>query len=154
MARCETDTPWEARRPPKFHRFMAPAKPLPIEMPVTSTNWPATKWSAVISAPTDQAVGLDAEFRDLALGLDLRLGEMAALALATVLGLGAASAELHGGVAVLVGGALATTWQVVELQHRHRNLLAVIRNRRVMPSFFAITPERIGDPLRVHRSSP
>ncbi len=52
IERCEIDTPCEARRPLKFQRFMPPAKPLPIEVPVTSTNWPGTKWSAVISAPT------------------------------------------------------------------------------------------------------
>src|SRR5262249_43063996 len=43
IERCEIDTPWEARRPPKFQRFMPPAKPLPIEVPVTSTNCPTTK---------------------------------------------------------------------------------------------------------------
>ena len=36
-----TDTPCEARRPPKLCRFIAPWKPLPIEAPATSTNWPA-----------------------------------------------------------------------------------------------------------------
>jgi hypothetical protein len=30
---------------------MTPAKPLPMEVPVTSTYWPGTKCSAVISAP-------------------------------------------------------------------------------------------------------
>src|SRR5262249_11556790 len=50
--RCEIDTPCEARKPPKFQRFIGPAKPLPIDVPVTSTYWPTTKWSAVISAPT------------------------------------------------------------------------------------------------------
>ena len=42
--RCDTDTPWVARRPPKFQRFIEPAKPLPMVMPTTSTNWPGTKW--------------------------------------------------------------------------------------------------------------
>ena len=32
------DTPCEARRPPKLCRFIAPAKPLPIEVPAMSTN--------------------------------------------------------------------------------------------------------------------
>ena len=50
--RCETDTPWLARKPPKLWRFIAPAKPLPIDTPDTSTNWPGTKWAAVISRPT------------------------------------------------------------------------------------------------------
>jgi hypothetical protein len=35
------DTPWLARRPPKLCRFIAPAKPLPIEVPAMSTYWPA-----------------------------------------------------------------------------------------------------------------
>ncbi len=29
--RCDTDTPCVARRPPKLWRFMAPAKPLPMD---------------------------------------------------------------------------------------------------------------------------
>ena len=41
--RCEIDTPCVARKPLKFQRFMAPAKPLPVLVPVTSTNWPTTK---------------------------------------------------------------------------------------------------------------
>jgi hypothetical protein len=44
--RCDTETPWVARKPPKFQRLMPPAKPLPTDVPVTSTNWPTTKWSA------------------------------------------------------------------------------------------------------------
>ena len=41
--RCDSDTPWVARRPPKFQRFMAPAKPLPWVTPEMSTIWPAMK---------------------------------------------------------------------------------------------------------------
>ena len=51
-APCEIETPCVARRPPKFQRFMAPAKPLPMLMPATSTFWPGTKCSAEITAPT------------------------------------------------------------------------------------------------------
>src|SRR5581483_4378501 len=50
--RWESELPWVARPPLKFQRFITPWKPLPIEVPVTSTNWPTTKWSAVSSAPT------------------------------------------------------------------------------------------------------
>src|SRR5215510_7210964 len=50
--RCEIETPWLARSPARFQRFIGPAQPLPVEVPVTSTNCPTTKWSAVISAPT------------------------------------------------------------------------------------------------------
>jgi hypothetical protein len=92
-----------ARKPPKFQRFMPPAKPLPIEVPVTSTNWPTTKWSAVISAPTGiSASSTDAELGDLALGLDLGDGELAALGLRHVLDLAGADAELQRDVAVLL----------------------------------------------------
>ncbi len=35
--RCDTDTPWVASRPRKLWRFMTPAKPLPMVVPVTST---------------------------------------------------------------------------------------------------------------------
>ena len=38
--RCDTETPWVARKPPKLCRFMPPAKPLPMLVPVTSTYWP------------------------------------------------------------------------------------------------------------------
>jgi hypothetical protein len=75
VERCETDTPWVARRPPKFQRFMAPAKPLPVVVPVTSTNWPATKWSAVSSAPT--GIMFSAATRNSAI---LRLGSTLATA--------------------------------------------------------------------------
>jgi hypothetical protein len=68
--------------PPKLCRFMTPAKPLPIEVPVTSTNWPTTKWSAVSSAPTVDQVrpGSTAELDELALRLDLGGREVAASA--------------------------------------------------------------------------
>ena len=51
---CErwlTDTPWLASRPAKFQRFMAPAKPLPLVVPTTSTFWPTTKCAASSVAP-------------------------------------------------------------------------------------------------------
>ena len=35
------DTPWLARSPRKLCRFIAPAKPLPMETPETSTNCPS-----------------------------------------------------------------------------------------------------------------
>ena len=38
---------------------MPPANPLPVVVPVTSTNWPGMKWSAVISAPTGISASSD-----------------------------------------------------------------------------------------------
>src|ERR1700676_5163282 len=52
IERCEIDTPWLARSPETFHRFIVPAKPLRVDVPVTRTYWPTTKGSAVIRGPT------------------------------------------------------------------------------------------------------
>src|SRR6185503_2136215 len=38
--RWDTETPWLASRPPKFQRFITPAKPLPWVRPEMSTFWP------------------------------------------------------------------------------------------------------------------
>ena len=144
--RWETDTPWLARRPPKFQRFMPPAKPLPIVVPETSTNWPGTKWSAVISAPTSIRLSSDdAELGDLALRLDLgALAKWPRSRLGDVLHLGLAGAELHGGIAVLLRGALRDDLAVVELAARSPGTCSPSSVKtRVMPSFCAITPERI-----------
>ena len=44
--------PWAPPWPLKLWRFMAPAKPLPLDTAVTSTCSPACRMSAVISWPT------------------------------------------------------------------------------------------------------
>ena len=107
IERCEIDTPCEARRPPKFHRFMPPAKPLPIEVPVTSTNWPTTKWSAVISAPTGiRSLSSTRNSASLRLGSTLATAKWPRSALVTFFGLRRAGAELQRHVAVLVLGAV------------------------------------------------
>src|SRR5262245_5704863 len=70
--RCTTEAPCVARRPWKFQRFMAPWKPLPWLVPITSTICPLTKWSAVISAPTSiRFSGLTRNSASLRLGSTL-----------------------------------------------------------------------------------
>ena len=54
--RCESETPWVAGMPPKLWRFMTPAKPLPMVVPVTSTASPSLKMSALISLPAVSSV--------------------------------------------------------------------------------------------------
>ena len=128
IERCETDTPCVARRPPKFQRFMPPAKPLPVEMPVTSTNWPGMKWSAVISAPTGMTASSETRnSASLLLRLDLGDGEAAALGGRDVLHLGLADAELQRGVAVLVLRAMGDDLALVDLQDGDRDVLARVR---------------------------
>ena len=51
-ARCVADTPCVARIPLKPCRFMPPWKPLPLEMPHTSTSCPGTKCPAPMTVPT------------------------------------------------------------------------------------------------------
>src|SRR5258708_36265331 len=50
--RCLRCVPCEAERPLKPCRFMTPAVPLPLDLPVTSTRWPFSNSVAVISWPS------------------------------------------------------------------------------------------------------
>src|SRR5207302_7877700 len=51
-ARCIRLFPWESRCPPKLCRFIAPANPLPLLTPTTSTRSPLANTSALIDCPT------------------------------------------------------------------------------------------------------
>ena len=62
-------------------------------------------------------------------GLDFGLGELAALGLGGVLGLGKARAELNGGIAVLLLGAGGHDGAAVELQNRDRHMRAVCQKQ-------------------------
>ena len=98
--------------------------------PVTSTFWPATKWSACKLSPTSSMLfAIDAEFRHLAAGLDFGLGELAAFGLVGVLRLGKARAELNGGIAVLLLGADRRDGAAVQLEDRDRDMGAVCQKQ-------------------------
>ena len=90
---------------------------------MTSTFWPATKWSAVNSAPT--SIRLSSETRNSA---TWRLGSTSALAkwprsaLEVFLAFLAPGAELEGDVAVLLLGALGGDLAAVEAEHGHRHV--------------------------------
>jgi hypothetical protein len=73
-----------------------------------------------------QVLGIDAELGKLALGLHAGLGEVTAHRRGDPLGLGRTGAELHGGVAVFLGGPLGHHLQVVELKDGHGDLLPVL----------------------------
>src|SRR5262249_30693295 len=70
---------------------------------------------------------LHPELGELALGLDLGDGEMAAVRLGQVLGPARAGAELQRHVAVLVLGAVGDDLAIGEAQHRDRHVLATVR---------------------------
>ena len=76
-----------------------------------------------LGADRDHGVVADAELRELALRLDLGLGEMAALGLAHVAGAARAGAELQRHIAVLVLGAVADDLALRQAQHRDRHML-------------------------------
>ena len=75
-------------------------------------------------AHIEHGVVADAEFGRLALRLDLRLGEMAALGAGDILDLGVRDAELQRRIAVLVGGPHGDNLTVVHLEDRDRDVLA------------------------------
>src|ERR1700761_8596998 len=77
-----------------------------------------------LGADRNQPVFAHAEFRDLALRLDLGDGELAALGLRHVDGLAAARAELQRDVAVLLGRAVAQNLAIAQLQHGHGDVFA------------------------------
>ena len=103
--------------------------PCPIVVPVTSTNWPATKWSAVISAPT--GIRLPRTTRNsasLRFGSTLATAKLAALRLAqTFLTLALPDAELQRGIAVLLVRPMGDDLAVVQLQHGDRDVLPGVR---------------------------
>ncbi len=72
------------------------------------------------------AVSVDAEFGELALGLDLGDGEMAAVGLGRALNLARAGAELERDVAVLLLGAMSDDLAIGQPQHRHRHVFAAL----------------------------
>ena len=77
-----------------------------------------------LGADRDQRVVIDAELGELALGLDLGDGEMAAVGLGRALHLARAGAELQRDVAVLLLGAVGDDLAIAQPQHRHRHVLA------------------------------
>ena len=110
-------------------------------VPATSTYWPGDEMRrGDLGADRDSASSETRNSASFALRLDLGLGEMAALRLRHVLDLGGADAELQRGVAVLLEGPLATTWQLSICSTVTGTWLPSSVNTRVMPSFCAISP--------------
>src|SRR5262245_16504579 len=76
-----------------------------------------------LGAHLDQIVGAHAKFGELALGLDIGDGKMAARGAAQALYLRPPGPELERGIAVLVRGPVAQHLPMFEPQHRHRDML-------------------------------
>ena len=98
----------------------------------------------------DEVRRIDTKLSYLTLGLDLGDGELAALRLGDILRLDSAGAELEGGIAVLLLRALAHDLAVLEIEHGHGDVCAIIqeqaghaqllcdqtRTHRLLPSLF------------------
>src|SRR6267154_2802981 len=92
-------------------------------------------------AHLQECVLRDAEFGEMRLRLDLRLGEMAPLRLRYVLGLGATDAELHRRVAVCILGSYRDDLAIVDLEHRHRDMVSLFGE---YPSHTELLSEQTG----------
>src|SRR5262245_50903745 len=88
-----------------------------------------------LGAHRDQIALFHAELGELALGLDLGDGEMAAVRLGQVLGPARAGTELQRHVAVFVLRAVGNNLAIGETQHRNRHVLASVRKDARHPDF-------------------
>src|SRR6516162_372766 len=88
----------------------------------------------------DQIALLHPELGELALGLDLGDGEMAAVRLGQVLWSARAGAELQRHVAVLVLGAVGDDLAIGEAQHSDRHVLAAVRKDAGHPDLLCDHP--------------
>src|SRR5215213_5500455 len=152
--RCETDTPWLARRPPKLCRFMPPAKPLPMLVPVISTYWPGTKCAAVISAPI--ATSASSETRNSAnfdFGSTFAAAKWPRCGLVTFLTLAAPTPSCSAVYPSLSCVRCATTWQLSTRSTVTATWLPSSVKTRLMPSFFAIRPVLIAAPYSLISTS-
>ena len=95
-------------------------------------------------ANRDQRVFRHAELGDLPLGLDLGHRKLAALCLRQIDGLAGARTELQRNVTVLLGRRWPSTWQLPSFSTVTGICSPVSVKTRVIPTFCAITPERIG----------
>ena len=77
-----------------------------------------------LGADVEKVLGRNPELGDLGLRLDRSRREMAAQRLRRVLHLGEADAQLNGGIAVLLLGALRHDLAVLHAEHRDRHMLA------------------------------
>ena len=103
--RCFLWLPWAAPWPLKLCRFMAPAKPLPLETAMASTRSPATRTSAVSCWPTSKplasSIRSSTRWRP---GLHPGGGEVALLGLVQSPGPAHAPGDLEGRVTLVLGG--------------------------------------------------
>ena len=97
-----------------------------------------------LGAHFDEVVGDDPELDELALRLDLGDGEVLPLGLGEPRRLARAGTELQRGIAVLVVGAVSrATWTLSSFSTVTGMCSPASVKMRVMPTFCAITPERI-----------
>jgi hypothetical protein len=97
-AGCGSRGPWD--RGEKFQRLMVPWKPLPLDVPMTSTALTSAKSATVTVAAVELLAVLDADLAQVAHGLHASLGEVTCHGLVDVLLLDVTKADLDGVIAV------------------------------------------------------
>src|ERR1043165_362640 len=123
---------------------MPPAKPLPMVVPVTSTNWPTRKRSAVISAPTGiTESSLTRNSAIVRLGSTLATANRPRSALLTFLTFRVPAPSCSATYPSFSLLRCATTWHCARRSTVTGTCSPASVNRRVIPTFCAITPERI-----------
>jgi hypothetical protein len=134
-ARCDSELPWVASWVRKLWRLTAPAKPLPMVVPVTSTFCPASNMSTLSSAPTSdpRLRPRQAELPQPSPGLDTGLGELAGHRLGEQGWRAAAGGHLHRAVAVGLDGLHLGDAVGLDLDHGHRHGCAVFGEDAVIP---------------------
>ena len=98
-------------------------------------------------ADLDEVVSVDTEFDDLALGLHLGDGELAAIRLGEIARLNGAGAELQGDVTVFFFRPLGYHLAVLQTQHRDRYV-------RTVRGEYAGHAQLLCDQTRTHRLLP
>ena len=128
--RCFLWLPWAAPWPLKLWRFMAPAKPLPLDTAMASTRSPGSMTSAVSCWPTSKPLA-----SSMRSSTRCRPGSTPAAAkwpcsgLVRVRGPAHAPGDLQGGVALALGRLHLHHPHGRDLQHRHRDGAVAARPR-------------------------
>ena len=115
---------------------MPPWKPLPCVCPAMSTSWPATKWSAEISAPTSSSASSSTRnSTSFAFGSTSALPKWPRSRLGEVLRFRGAGAELDRDIAVAIRLAARDDLHAFEAQDGDRHMAAVVLEQAGHPHF-------------------
>ncbi len=157
--RCFLWLPWAAPWPLKLCRFMAPAKPLPLDTAMASTRSPAAQnVGGQLLAHLEAAGVVDAQLDEVTARLHPGGGEVALLGLVQGRRPAHAPGDLQGGVALTLGGLHLHHPHGRDPQHRHRHGTVAARPRpgscRPSRRRSPWSPRSMWSPFRPHAGAP